>query len=104
MPKVRSRINDRNYKKRYNGDNDFRNLINQVDIYTQNVKEEFDELQYLIKYVKDTKHKVSKHMDGVKNVFKETKTKKNKSPNEDEGYKSDNSYEASRNYKNYENY
>jgi hypothetical protein len=47
----------------------FKNMIAEVDSYKKNIKEEFDELQYLIKFVDDTKNRVSRHKYGVSNMF-----------------------------------
>jgi len=91
-------MNIQSTKKKFNVDSEFRNLINEVDAYKQNVKDEFDELQYLIKYVKDTKNKVTKHMSGVKNLFKESNIRKKKGAKEDDyEYDSDNSYDGNKN-------
>ena len=84
-------------KREINVDNDFRNLINEVDTYKHNVQSEFDELQYLIKYVKNTNKKVSKHMAGVKNLFKETKIKKNKPVFDEFDHEEENFYENNKN-------
>jgi hypothetical protein len=50
----------------------FKNLIAEVDSYKRNMKEELDELQYLIKFVDQTKGRINRHKYGVSNMFKET--------------------------------
>lgn len=54
---------------------DFRNMMMEVDGYKRSMQDEFDELQYLIKFVDNTKSKVNRHMFGVSNVFTQTKLK-----------------------------
>lgn len=56
---------------------DFKNLIREVDEYKSNVKSEFDELQYLIKFVSDTSSKINRHKFGVSNVFTQSGLKNN---------------------------
>jgi hypothetical protein len=48
---------------------DFKNLIADIDEYKQSIKDEFDELQYLIKFADDTRGRVSRFKSGVNNVF-----------------------------------
>lgn len=55
---------------------DFRNLIMDIDSYKKSYQEEYDELQYLIKFVDTTKSKVSRHMSGVSNIYTQTGLKK----------------------------
>ena len=47
---------------------EFREMLNEIESCRKQVKGEFDELEYLIKYVKDTKSNVKKHMTGISNV------------------------------------
>jgi hypothetical protein len=61
----------------------FKNLISEVDSYKKNMKEELDELQYLIKFVDETKGRISRHKYGVSNMFKETGLKVNMNKEED---------------------
>lgn len=65
----------------------FKNLINEVDSYRKNVKEEYDELQYLIKFVEDTRGRLNRHKNGVSNLFNQIGIKsgvKNKESSDDE--------------------
>jgi len=48
---------------------EFREMLNEIESCRRQVKNEFDELEYLIKYVKDTKSNVKKHINGVSNVY-----------------------------------
>jgi len=59
---------------------DFERMIREVDNMRSHVRTEFDQLQYLIKYVKDTKNKVNRHMYGVKNLADQAGIKKKIDP------------------------
>jgi len=67
-------------KEQINEAREFENMIRDVDNMRTKVKGEFDQLQYLIKYVKDTKNKVNRHMYGVKNLADQSGVKKKIDP------------------------
>lgn len=48
---------------------EFKEMLNEIESCRRQVKSEFDELEYLIKYVKDTKSNIKKHISGVSNVY-----------------------------------
>jgi hypothetical protein len=52
--------------------NDFRIMMEEIESLKQGNKYEFDELQYLIKYVEGTNTRINRHMNGVSNLFKES--------------------------------
>jgi len=52
--------------------NDFRNMINEIDELKNGMKNEFDELQFLIKYVDGTSTRVNRHMNGISNLFQQS--------------------------------
>ena len=47
-----------------------KNLIKQVDDYKQSLTDEFDELQFLIKFVDETADRINRHKQGVSKIFK----------------------------------
>jgi hypothetical protein len=47
-----------------------KNLIKEVDDYKQSLKDEFDELQFLIKFVDETSDRINRHKQGVSKIFK----------------------------------
>jgi hypothetical protein len=51
---------------------DFRYMIEEIESLKQGAKNEYDELQYLIKYVGKASTRVNRHMYGVSNLFKES--------------------------------
>jgi hypothetical protein len=56
---------------------EFREMLNEIESCRQQYKSEKDDLEYLIKYVKDTKSNVKKHMNGVSNVITKVGINKN---------------------------
>ena len=75
-------------------------MIEEVDMYKKNITDEFDELQYLIKYVKNTNKKVDRHMKGINNLYEQAKIKKNNKLI-DLDYSFDSNNENSNNYRVY---
>jgi hypothetical protein len=51
---------------------DFKNLIAEVDDFKRGMREEYDELQYLIKFVENTSTKINRHKYGVSNLFNQS--------------------------------
>ena len=49
---------------------DFRQLINDIDTYKDQVHEEFDEVQYLIKFANNTHKLINRHKNVMTNIFK----------------------------------
>lgn len=49
---------------------DFRQLINDIDAYKDQVHEEFDEVQYLIKFANNTHKLINRHKNVMTNIFK----------------------------------
>jgi hypothetical protein len=47
----------------------FKNMLEEIENAKKQIQSEYDELNYLIKYVKDTKTSVKRHMSGVKSVI-----------------------------------
>ena len=78
----------------------FKDMIEEVDMYKKNITDEFDELQYLIKYVKNTNKKVDRHMKGINNLYEQAKIKKNNKLI-DLDYSFDSNNENSNNYRVY---
>lgn len=52
--------------------NDFRNMINEINDLKRGMQTEFDELQFLIKYVDGTSTRVNRHMNGISNLFQQS--------------------------------
>ena len=50
--------------------NDFRALINDIDDYKNQIHEEFDEVQYLIKFADRTHKLIGRHKNVISNIFK----------------------------------
>jgi hypothetical protein len=44
-------------------------MLDEIENAKKQIQNEYDELNYLIKYVKDTKSSVKRHMNGVKTVI-----------------------------------
>jgi hypothetical protein len=55
---------------------EIKNLIAQVDNYKKSLTDEFDELQFLIKFVEDTEDRINRHKQGVSKIFKKAGMKK----------------------------
>ena len=51
---------------------DFRNIMGEINDFKKNIKNEFDELQFLIKYVDGTSTRVNRHMNGISNLFSQS--------------------------------
>ena len=49
---------------------DFRALINDIDDYKNQIHEEFDEVQYLIKFADKTHKLIGRHKNVISNIFK----------------------------------
>jgi hypothetical protein len=54
----------------------YKNLIKEVDDYRSSIKQDFDELKYLIKFVDKTKGRINRHKYGVSNMFSQVGLKK----------------------------
>jgi len=52
--------------------NDFKNLLTEINDLKKGMKNEFDELQYLIKYVDRTSNRVNRHFNGISNLFQQS--------------------------------
>jgi hypothetical protein len=65
---------DREFRKEVT---DIKKLFDELDTVKKDKKEEFDELQYLIKMVNNTQNSVERHIKGVSNVYS-TKPSTNK--------------------------
>ena len=49
---------------------DFKNIIEEIDSYTNEVHEEFDEIKYLIKFADNTHKLIDRHKNVMTNIFR----------------------------------
>jgi len=52
--------------------NDFKYMMSEINDLKKGMQNEFDELQYLIKYVDGTSTRVNRHMNGISNLFQQS--------------------------------
>ena len=79
---------ENNYIK--NDFSNFKNMLNEIENAKKQIQSEYDDLNYLIKYVKDTKTSVKRHISGVKSIINKTGANKYLKP----VIKLDNSFEG----------
>ena len=49
---------------------DFKNIIEEIDSYTNEIHEEFDEIKYLIKFADNTHKLIDRHKNVMTNIFR----------------------------------
>ena len=63
---------------------DFKNIIEEIDSYTNEVREEFDEIKYLIKFADNTHKLIDRHKNVMTNIFRGAGLRPTKKLEEDE--------------------
>ena len=103
MNNINSQINailkniddDDNPKKAYKDikhlkdSSDFKNIIEEIDSYTNEIHEEFDEIKYLIKFADNTHKLIDRHKNVMTNIFRGAGLRPSKRIEEEEKLKSE---------------
>ena len=63
---------------------DFKNIIEEIDSYTNEIHEEFDEIKYLIKFADNTHKLIDRHKNVMTNIFRGAGLRPTKKLEEDE--------------------
>jgi UDP-N-acetylglucosamine transferase subunit ALG13 len=66
---------------------DFKNIIEEIDSYTNEIHEEFDEIKYLIKFADNTHKLIDRHKNVMTNIFRGAGLRPTKKLEEDEKLK-----------------
>ena len=67
---------------------DFKNIIEEIDSYTNEIHEEFDEIKYLIKFADNTHKLIDRHKNVMTNIFRGAGLRPTKKIEEEEKLKS----------------
>ena len=58
------------YINHFKNSSDFKNIIEEIDSYTNEIHEEFDEIKYLIKFAENTHKLIDRHKNVMTNIFR----------------------------------
>ena len=70
---------------------DFKNIIEEIDSYTNEIHEEFDEIKYLIKFADNTHKLIDRHKNVMTNIFRGAGLRPSKRIEEEEKLKNEKS-------------
>jgi len=68
---------------------DFKNIIEEIDSYTNEIHEEFDEIKYLIKFADNTHKLIDRHKNVMTNIFRGAGLRPSKRIEEEEKLKNE---------------
>ena len=75
--------------KHLKNSSDFKNIIEEIDSYTNEIHEEFDEIKYLIKFADNTHKLIDRHKNVMTNIFRGAGLRPSKRIEEEENLKNE---------------